>query len=113
MEPKAILKKLLASDTLREEEAVASGSGLPVTGEQGGRLLACYLYSLERADEGPSAGAQGWLEGQKPRFMLYPAQKLCIEQALKFLPKLMEGLEAAEGEAEAAPEPSFDSDDDF
>lgn len=111
MEPKAVLKNLLASDTLREEEAVASGSGLPVTGEQGGRLLACYLYSLERANEGPSAGAQGWLEGQKPRFMLYPAQKLCIEQALKFLSKLTKGLETAE--AEAAPQPLFDSDDDF
>ena len=49
-----------------------------------------------------------------PRFILYPPQKLCIEKALKFLPKLKEGL-AAWYEAQAgdefdeadAPEPDF------
>ena len=113
MEAKSILKKLLGSDTLRDE-LVASRT-VPVTGEQGGRLLSCYLYSLEQAGMGPSAGAQAWLEGQKPRFMLHPAQKSCIEQALKFLPKLKEGL-AKHTSAESdddVPEPAFQSDDDF
>ena len=48
--------------------------------------------------------------------MLYPAQKACIEQALKFLPKLKEGLAAhtaAGAEDEGPPEPAFESDDDF
>ena len=115
MEAKAILKKLLGSDTLRDEPVVSS-SKVPVTGKQGGRLLACYLYSLEQEDTGPSVGPATWLEGQKQRFMLYPAQKACIEQALKFLPKLKEGLAAhaaAGAEDEGPPEPAFESDDDF
>ena len=47
--------------------------------------------------------------------MLHPAQKSCIEQALKFLPKLKEGL-AKHTSAESdddVPEPAFQSDDDF
>jgi hypothetical protein len=28
----------------------------------------------------------------RPKFILHPAQKLCIEKALKFLPKLKEAL---------------------
>ena len=28
----------------------------------------------------------------QPKFLLFPAQKLCIEKALKFLPKLKAGL---------------------
>ena len=114
MEPKAILKRLLGADTLRDDEAVASSSSTasPVTGEQGGRLLMCYLYWLEQEGKGPSAGTQGWLEAQQPRFQIFPAQKLCIEQALKFLPKLTAGL-AAHAADDGPPEPVFDSDDDF
>jgi hypothetical protein len=114
MEAKVILKKLLGSDTLRDEPVVSRS--VPVTGKQGGRLLACYLLSLEQAGTGPSVGTEGWLEAQKPRFMLHPAQKSCIEQALKFLPKLKAGLakhaasDAAEDED--PPEPHF-SDGDF
>ena len=114
MEPKTILKKLLGSDTLRDEEQVLPSRSVPVTGEQGGRLLACHLYSLEQAGEGPSAGAHAWLEAQQPRFALYPAKKLCLQKALQFLPKLKECL-AARASAEdedTPPEPLFDSDDD-
>ena len=115
MAPKAILRKLLGSDTTRDEEQVLSSrSAPPVTGEQGGRLLACYLYSLELAGEGPSAGAHTWLEAQQPHFALYPAQKLCLEKALKFLPKLKECLAARSSAGEdTLPEPVFDSDDGF
>jgi hypothetical protein len=111
MEPKAILKKLLGTDTLHDE--VSPSSTAPVTGEQGGKMLACYLYSLEKEGTGPSAGASAWLEAQKPRFMLNPPQKLCIEQALKFLPKVQRAIAAHEEAADVPPEPHFDSDDDF
>jgi hypothetical protein len=63
MEPKTILKKLLGSDTLRDEEQVLPSRLVPVTGEQGGRLLACHLYSLEQAGEG------------KPKYLLLRRSK--------------------------------------
>jgi len=115
MEPKAILKRLLGVDTLLGEQVAPSSSAAPpVTGEQGGRLLTCFLYWLEQEGKGPNAGTQGWLEAQQPRFQLFPAQKLCIEQALKFLPKLTAGLAAhAAAAEEGPPEPVFDSDDGF
>ena len=36
------------------------------------------------------------LEKAKPKVLLRPAAKLCIEKALKFLPKLKTGLAACE-----------------
>ena len=68
-----------------------------MTGEQGGRLLACYLHKLEAAhfeggDDGGVLGeggtAEAWLEKAKPLVLLRPAAKLCVEKALAFLPKL-------------------------
>ena len=72
-----------------------------VTGEAGGQLLVCYLYHLEQdsgadgflADE--EGGAQAWLDKTKPKLLLgRQAAKLCVEHALKFLPKLKAGLAA-------------------
>ena len=118
MEPKTILKKLLGSDTLRDEEQVLPSRSVPVTGEQGGRLLACHLYSLEQAGEGRRAQAQELTRGSRLSSRAlrsyYPAQKLCLQKALQFLPKLKECL-AARASAEdedTPPEPLFDSDDD-
>eukprot|EP00966_Prymnesium_polylepis_P099783 2310284-Prymnesium_polylepis.1 len=33
-----------------------------------------------------------WLQTTQPKFLLYPAQKLCIDKAIIFLPKLKAGL---------------------
>ena len=73
-------------------------------------MLACYLVSLEARDAGPSAGVKEWLEAQKPRYMLHPVQKKCIEKALEFLPKLQECLAARAATADDVPEPIFDDD---
>ena len=77
-----------------------------MTGEQGGKLLACYLHSLEEDDaiftpptrpqEDAILTPQAWLEKQQPRFLLYPAQKACIKEALKFYPELVAGLKKYE-----------------
>ena len=80
----------------------------------GTSILVSHEYTLVEK-RAPEIEMQAWLEGQKPRFMLHPAQKSCIEQALKFLPKLKEGL-AKHTSAESdddVPEPAFQSDDDF
>ena len=123
LSPREILKKLLGKDVMADEQAGASNArdAVPVTGEQGGRILACYLYSLEQSDDGDDfftldyIDTKAWLKAQQPRFLLYPAQKVCIEQALKFLPKLKAGLAAAADAAnmdededeDEAPEPVF------
>jgi hypothetical protein len=52
MDPKAILTKMLGKDVSVDEDIPsgrASSSHAPgLTGEQGGRIVACYLYSLEK-----------------------------------------------------------------
>ena len=51
-----------------------------------------------------------WLEAQLKKYgIVFPAQKMCIEQAIKFFPQLDRGLAAAA--AAGAPAPSFDSPD--
>jgi hypothetical protein len=49
-----------------------------------------------------------WLEKQQPRYLLYPAQKSCIREALKFLPllvsKVAPGLAPRPEEEEPMPE---------
>jgi hypothetical protein len=57
--------------------------------------------------------AQSWLEKTKPKLMLRPAAKLCVEKALKFLPKLQAGLVAARAAAEGEEEEDDDMDDLF
>ena len=61
-------------------------------------------------------------QAQKPRYLLYPAQKLCIEKALKFVPKLEEAhnLQSKKSQKPGGadddvvpPEPEFNSDDDL
>ena len=63
-------------------------------------MLACYLYELERSGKGADiffeGGAAEWLEKVKPKVRLHPAAKLCVEFALKFLPKLKDGLDTHE-----------------
>jgi hypothetical protein len=107
MEPKAILNKLLGKDVscddpIPEGRAGCSASPVGVTGEQGGKLLACYLYELELTGDGEDifsceGGAKEWLEQIKPKVLLRPAAKLCVEKALEFLPKLKAGLDAHKG----------------
>jgi hypothetical protein len=107
-EAKEILKKLLGKDVSIDdpvpEGRAGSSSGVGVTGEQGGRLLACYLYHLQMENDedilGVDGGAQEWLEKAKPKVLLRPAAKICVDKALKFLPKLKAAIEA-EAEAEA------------
>ena len=118
MAPKAILKKLLGSDTTRDEEQVLSSrSAPPVTGEQGGRLLACYLYSLELAGEGPSAGAHTWLEAEGSRISRsIPLRSCALRRLSSFFQNssVKECLAARSSAGEdTLPEPVFDSDDGF
>ena len=66
MDPKEVLKKLLGKDVTTDEPVDRAARGV-VTGEQGGRTLACYLLSLynagdelfgEHHDEGVKAGLE-------------------------------------------------------
>ena len=125
MEPKKILKKLLGTDVSIDDPIVdgrpSSSDTIGVTGEQGGRLLACYLFKLECAHkDGDDHGgvltdvngdAQACLEKAKPIVLLRPAAKLCVEKALKFLPKLKAALAAAS--TSAARDTDDDADDDL
>ena len=95
-----------------------SSSSVGVTGEQGGRLLACFLVRAKKQG-GVSFladGVEAFLIKQVPKVALYPAAKVCVEKAIKFLPKLEACLakRAAEQEAvERRPTLDFgDSDDD-
>ena len=38
--------------------------------------------------EGFALGSKAWLEKQLPKCALFPAAKICVQQAIKFLPKL-------------------------
>jgi hypothetical protein len=122
-EPKAILKKLLGKDVsvddpIPDGRASSSSSDVGVTGEQGGRLLACYLFHLE-CDTGTSEdisdilqveSAEQWLAKAEPRVLLMPAARLCVQKAKAFLPKLKAGLRAA---AESSPDEEGDFGDLF
>ena len=103
--PKAVVSRLLGADV-----SMCAGDDETVTGETGGKLLLCYLFSVKDEEAWLSAGVKAWLEAQKPKYaLLFPAQKACIEQAIIFLPKLERGLTAAA--AARAPAPSFDTPD--
>ena len=59
--------------------------------------MAQYARGLSGDDEGVFAAAEvqsahEWLEKAKPLVLLRPAAKLCIEKALKFLPKLKRAI---------------------
>ena len=81
-----------------------------VTGEPGGKLLACFLFSVKNDATLTflSNGIKRWLEAQLPKYAtLFPAQEACIEHAIKFLPTLERGLAAAA--AARAPAPDFET----
>ena len=87
-----------------------------MTGEVGGKLLACYLHSVQEKESAAfiskAGGIKAWLEKQLPKYngpIQFPAQKLCIEHAIKYVPKLVAGLAEA---SQTVPEPDFSSDDD-
>jgi hypothetical protein len=95
---KAVATALLGND-LNLDEAGSSAS-IGVTGEQGGKVLACFLVRAEKAG-GEDAkfltkGSMAWLTKQLPKCLLHPTAKLCVEQAMKFLPKLYEALAGPE-----------------
>lgn len=92
---KEIIAGLLGSD----------GSTPPVTGEQGGKTLACFLFSeIEEGHTFLSNGIIPWLDKQLIKFENHPAQKLCIEEATKFASVLEEGL----AKSQVPPAPDFD-----
>ena len=59
-------------------------------------------------------GVKAFLEKQAPKVVLFPAAKLCLEKALKFLPVLERGLAkhaaAAAGRSDQGPELDFGDD---
>ena len=91
-----------------------------VTGEQGGKLLACYLYSLTDGPTwgtmlGPAfleRGAIPFLEKQLVKLQLFPSAKSLIEHSISFYPKLVQGLVLARAARETAAELDFGDDDD-
>ena len=62
LEPKAIVSKLLGSDIDTDDHEDDESVG--VTGKQGGRLLACYLFSVKddmrRSPSSRRASRRGW-----------------------------------------------------
>ena len=77
-------------------------------------MLACFLVQKETADNVPSFlnnGSKVWLEKQLLACALFPAAKICVEQAIKFLPKLKAGL--AEAQTSRGPTLDFGNDDAF
>ena len=126
MSAKEIVKSLLGRgaqamemDSDDEDEEGYSSDSVGVTGEQGGRLLTCFLVRAEKVGDVSflKDGVATFLEKQKPKVALYPAAKLCIEKAIKFLPKLERGLAAAQEKARPQAPPSgpsldFGSDED-
>ena len=91
-----------------------------MTGEQGGKLLACYLYSLTDGPTwgtmlGPAfleRGAIPFLEKQLVKLQLFPSAKSLIEHSISFYPKLVQGLVLARAARETAAELDFGDDDD-
>ena len=124
---KALLGRSAQQLTVDSEDEEDEGEGsastsqrasqrVGVTGEQGGRLLTCFLVRAERAGDVSflADGVAAFLEKQLPKVALYPAAKLFIEKAIKFLPKLNAAFAAARAAAagpSAGPELDFGSDD--
>ena len=96
LEPKAIVSKLLGSDIDTDDHEDDESVG--VTGKQGGRLLACYLFSVkdDAALTFLAQGIKAWLEAQLPKYaVVHPVQTSCLKNAVKFSPELERGLAAA------------------
>ena len=71
-----------------------------MTGESGGKMVACYLYQLLQSNASPIPDAMAWLRqvAALPLTHLRPATKACIAKAMDFYPKL-EAAFAVEKEA--------------
>jgi hypothetical protein len=106
---KDVLKKLIVDPATR------------LTGEQGGKLLACYLYSLDDRSSGSSWGAVlrpsflsigvvPFLQKQLAKLSLFPTCKSLLEEAVKFYPQLVQGLETARAAQAASVELDFSDD---
>ena len=108
----------MCTDSDDEVLGAPSQAAVGVTGEQGGRLLVCLLVRAEQAgrDAFLADGVKAFLEKQAPKVVLYPAAKLCVEKALKFLPVLERGLAkhaaAAAERSDQGPELNFGDDSD-
>ena len=124
--PKQVVRKLLGR-TAEEMEMDSDDEGEPqssrsvaVTGEQGGRLLVCFLVRAAQQEDPPSFlddGVLAWLNMQVPKVQMYPAAKLCLGKAIKFLPKLERCLALQEkarksASSPAGPDLDFGSDSD-
>ena len=61
-----------------------------VMGEQGGKMVACYLYQLKESGDSPVSSPMDWLQqvAQLPVTQLRPATRSCVAQAMLFYPKL-------------------------
>ena len=89
--------------------------GLAVTGEQGGRMLACYIFSKKDHSDCNFLQAKSdesldhFLKKQQNVYIaaLYPAQARCLEKAISFLPNLLRGLATAQ--QAHMPRPDFDA----
>jgi hypothetical protein len=124
--PKEVVRKLLGRtaaemDMDSEDEGERqSSSSVGVTGEQGGRLLVCFLVRAAEQEDPPSFlddGVLAWLNKQLPKVQMYPASKLCIEKAIKFLPKLerclaLQAKARMPASSSAGPDLDFGSDSD-
>ena len=83
LEPKAIVSKLLGSDIDTDDHEDDESVG--VTGKQGGRLLACYLFSVkdDAALTFLAQGIKAWLEAQLPKYaVVHPVQTSCLKNAV-------------------------------
>ena len=106
----------VCADSDDEALGAPSQAEVGVTGPQGGRLLVCLLVRAEQAGEDTflADGVKAFLEKQAPKVVLFPAAKLCLEKALKFLPVLERGLAkhaaAAAGRSDQGPELDFGDD---
>eukprot|EP00966_Prymnesium_polylepis_P329755 7385432-Prymnesium_polylepis.1 len=117
--PKAVIKKLLGEDVKFgwDEEGDSSTSNTRkenVTGDVGGKILVCFLISVEGEwDRIETAGGIAkWLQEQLPKCALFPSAKLCVEKAIKWLPKYEAGLEAARAAGPSAKGPKLFDDSD-
>ena len=99
--PKAVIKKLLGEDVKFDWDDEGDSSTTHrkenVTGNVGGKILVCYLIRVEMEWDHIEAagGIAEWLQEQLPKCALFPAAKLCLEKAIKYLPKYEASLAAA------------------
>jgi hypothetical protein len=82
MDAKAILTKLLGADVHRDEAGGSADKSGAVTGEQGGKMLACFLVRCTADPENvPSFlddGSKVWLEKQLPKCALYSRRRRSV-----------------------------------